>query len=583
MAARRKSAKTKTGMQTAFVRFMLVVAFFIFWMGAVSVRLVHLQVNEHSKWSKKASSQRQDSIVTKTLRGTVYDRNGNTLAMSVRVKSLSADPGMIENLAEVSQRLGRILGKKASDIAAAIEEGKAGDRRFVWLAREIDDEKVVEIREKLFETEDETGETLGRGLFWVGEQKRDYPHGTLAAHVIGFSNADDIGQAGIEKSQEEYLKAEKLRMVRQRDRQGRIFSEIELEKNPAKDVVVTISKEIQHIAERALLKGIKATRAKSGKAIVLDPKTGEILAMANYPTFDPAEFRKLKPGIWRNRSIQDQYAPGSVFKLVTYGAALEEGLIRPQGEIECGDGAITVGGYTFRDSHPVGTVSYTKAMAQSSNVGAIKTGLKIGSEKYYDYARHFGFGQKTGIGLPSEATGVLRTPDKWEGTDLASMSIGYGIDVTALQTAIAFATIANDGVMVKPQIVREIQQNGNAVERSKPESRRIVKTETARALKTMLREVVANGTAKQARLNGYSSAGKTGTAWKYDRESGGINDEKYVSSFVGFAPVDNPAVVIAVVVEEPRGAFRNGGDVSAPVFREIAESILPELKIAPDA
>ncbi len=582
MARRKPSSKKQNSMQTAFMRFMLVVAFFIFWIGAVSVRLVHLQVNEHDKWKSKASAQRQDSVETKTLRGSIFDRNGNALAMSVRVKSLSADPGLVENVDKVSRILGRILKKRPARIAAAIKRGKDKKRRFVWIAREIGDDAVSEISEKVFGAGEEEGEDLSRGLFWVGEQKRDYPHGTLAAHVIGFSNADDIGQAGIEMSQEEFLKAERLRMLRQRDRQGRVFSEIDVERTPAKDVVLTISKEIQHIAERALKRGVEATNARSGKVIVLEPQTGEVLAMANYPTFDPAEFRTLKAGTWRNSAVQDQYAPGSVFKLITYGAAIEEGMIEPTDEVECGGGRITVGGYTFSDTHDIGTVSYIEAMAESSNVGAIKTGLSVGKKKYYSYARDFGFGRTTGIGLPSEADGVLRSPHTWEGTDLASMSIGYGIDVTALQTAVAFAAIANDGVMVKPTIVKRIQQDGETLRTFESEARRVVKSETASALREMLRAVVSDGTAKRARLNGYTSAGKTGTAWKYDHAVGGINRQKFVSSFVGFAPANNPAVVIAVVIDEPRGARRSGGQVAAPVFRQIAESILPELKVPPD-
>lgn len=581
MARKKRTVKKQNSMQTAFIRFMLVVAFFIFWIGAVSVRLVHLQVNEHDKWKAKASAQRQDNIVTKTLRGSIFDRSGHALAMSVRVKSLSADPGLVEDVGRIAKILGRILKKRPAEIAKTINRGKEKKRRFVWIAREIDDDAVSEISESIFGSEDEDAD-LSQGLFWVGEQKRDYPHGTLAAHVIGFSNTDDIGQAGVEKSQEKILKAERLQMLRQRDRQGRVFSEIDVERTPAKDIVLTISKEIQHIAELALKQGVEAANARSGKVIVLEPQTGEVLAMANYPTFDPAEFRTLKPGRWRNNAVQDQYAPGSVFKLITYGAALEEGLINPYDEIECGNGSITVGGHTFRDTHAVGTVSYVEAMAESSNVGAIKTGISIGKQKYYSYARDFGFGRATGIGLPSEAGGVLRAPNTWQGTDLASLSIGYGIDVTALQTAVAFATIANDGLMVTPSIVKRIQQDGETLETIEPQSRRIVKPETASALKKMLQAVVLDGTAKRARLNGYTSAGKTGTAWKYDKATGTINREKYVSSFVGFAPANNPALVIAVVIDEPLGKRRSGGQVAAPVFRRIAESVLPELRIAPD-
>ncbi|NNE67506.1 MAG: penicillin-binding protein 2 [Pyrinomonadaceae bacterium] len=582
MARKRRTSQGNNSMQTAFIRFMLVVAFFIFWIGAVSVRLVHLQVNEHSKWKSKSEAQSTYSIVTKSLRGSVYDRNGSVLAMSVRVKSLAADPGLVENVAGLSSEVSKITGKKASRISSQINEGKLAGRKFVWLARELTDEQVEKVKKRVFENKDDSNGDLALGVRWIGEQKRDYPNGTLAAHVIGFSNSDDVGQAGIEKSQESFLKAERLRMVRERDREGRVLSETAVERTPSKDVVLTLSKEIQHITERALVRAVKTTNAKAGKAIVMDPATGEILAMANYPTFDPSEFRKLKPGVWRNSAVQDQYAPGSVFKLVTYGAALEEGKIKPEDEIECGEGQITVGGYTFNDSHAVGRVSYIEAMAESSNVGAIKTAMDLGKDTFYSYAREFGFGKRTGVGLPSEGTGILRAPERWRGTDLASMSIGYGIDVTALQTVLAFATIANDGVQVNPQIVKEVRQDGKLAEDFESESRRVVKAETARSLKKMLKQVVLDGTAKRARLNGYTSAGKTGTAWKYDKEIGTINRKKYVSSFVGFAPADDPAVVIAIVVDEPKGAMRAGGQVAAPAFKEIAENVLPALKVAPD-
>ncbi|MEZ5308722.1 MAG: penicillin-binding protein 2 [Pyrinomonadaceae bacterium] len=583
MAARKTKKARKDSMQTAFTRFMLVVAFFIFWIGAVCVRLVHLQVKEHAKWDKMASSQRQDTFETKSLRGTIFDRSGNALAMSIRVKSLSADPVMINDPIPVAKELGPIIGEKPEKIVAEIKDAHSRGKRFLWIARELEDEQVKEIEKRVFNANAaESGVDLGEGLFWVGEQKRDYPHGTLASHVIGFSNSDDIGQAGVEKSQEEILRAQKLRTVRQRDRQGRVFAETETDLEPPKDVQITISKEVQHLTEAALEKGVKRANARSGKAIVLDPKSGEILAMANYPTFSPSDFRKLKPGSWRNSAIQDQYAPGSVFKLITYSAALEEGLIAPDSTVDCGNGTITVGGHTFTDSHSVGNVTYSKAMAESSNVGAIKTGLKIGREKYYHYAKLFGFGSRTGVGLPSEAGGVLRNPKDWQGTDLASLSIGYGIDVTALQTAVAFATIANDGVRVEPRIVSKITQEGEEVESFEAQSERIVSVETARKVKKMLVEVVKSGTAKAAQVDGYSSAGKTGTAWKFDREAGGINESKYISSFAGFAPVDAPVAVILVVIDEPKGAARNGGQVAAPVFREITEGLMSFYRINPD-
>jgi cell division protein FtsI (penicillin-binding protein 3) len=401
--------------------------------------------------------------------------------------------------------------------------------------------------------------------------------------LIGFTNSEHTGRAGVEMSQESVLKGEILSKIRERDRLGRVYEETKSTTATPNDVVLTISNSIQYKTEEALSKGARNSRAKSGKVVVLDPQTGEILAMANYPTFDPNDFRNIKPATWKNRAIQDSYSPGSVFKMITYGAALEEDLIKPEKTINCGEGSITVSGHTFNDSHTIGTVSYTRAFAQSSNVGAIKTGLRVGKDRFYEYARHFGFGQKTGIRLPAETSGILRSPKTWNGDSLASMSIGYEIGVTALQSAVAFATIANDGVKIQPHVIKEIRQSdGKIVSITEPEKERVVSVETARDLRKMMQRVVTDGTAKQARLSGYTSAGKTGTAWKYDPKLKAINKNKYVSSFIGFAPADNPRVVIAVVLDEPKGGSRNGGDVAAPIFREIAEQVLPELNVLPD-
>jgi cell division protein FtsI (penicillin-binding protein 3) len=319
-------------------------------------------------------------------------------------------------------------------------------------------------------------------------------------------------------------------------------------------------------------------------AVVMVPSTGEILALANYPTFDPNRIGDASPDSLGNPAIQNSYSPGSVFKLVTYGSALEKNLISPENEIDCGNGTIEVARHRFTDSHHVGRVSYAQALAHSSNVAAIKTGLQVGKEDFYGYAKGFGFGRATGIELPAESNGILRRLDRWNGDSLASMSIGYEISVTALQMASAFATIANNGVKIQPHIIKEVRQaNDTANQAQEPARSQIVTPETARNLRKMLRQVVLTGTGKRAQLNGYSSAGKTGTAWKYDAKLKKVNESKYVSSFIGFAPAENPGVVIAVVMDEPRGGARDGGQVSAPVFRQIAEDILPELGINPDS
>jgi cell division protein FtsI/penicillin-binding protein 2 len=586
MSKRTAKNKKKNPMQTAFTRFMLVVAFFIIWIGGIGVRLVHLQVNQHEWLRGKALDQRRDTIKNKQLRGTIYDRSERALAMSVKTKTLFADPKEIDDVETAARELARVLKLKPNELLKDLREAKDAGKRFVVLARKLDEASAQKINEAL-ENKDLKKSDLPRfaGLHWREEQKRSYPYKTLAAHIVGFSNADDIGQAGIEQSQEEVLRGAVIRSWQDRDRLGRVYDESEPEeREPPKDIILTISHSIQYKTELALEKGVKEANARSGMAIVLDPKTGEILAMANYPTFDPNRFNEFPAESFINRAIHDIYSPGSVFKLVTYSTAINENLINPDGEIDCRGGFIEVAGHRFNDSHATKIMSFDEALAVSSNVAAIKTGLQVGREKFHGYAQKFGFGVATGIELPTEAGGILRPTKVWNGDSLASMSIGYEISVTALQMATAFATIANDGIRIQPHIIKEIRHaDGTVSSATKPPKTEVVNRATALGLRKMLRQVVLSGTGKRAQLNGYTSAGKTGTAWKYNPKTKRVESGRYVSSFIGFAPADNPSVVIAVVMDEPQGGARDGGQVSAPVFREIAEQVLPELNVIPDA
>ncbi|HEX8251094.1 MAG TPA: penicillin-binding protein 2 [Pyrinomonadaceae bacterium] len=590
MPKRQTVNKKRNPAQTAFTRFLFIVAIFAVWIGIIGVRLVHLQVTQHEWLKEKALDLRRVEKKSKMLRGAIYDRSERALAMSVKVKSLFADPREIEDVEATAKAVAGALKIKPNDILKDLKEAKQSGKKFVWLARKIDESAAQKLNETL-KTENlkKADEPKFAGLHWREEQKRQYPQGTLAAHIVGFSNSDDVGQAGIEQSQESALRGAVIEKWQDRDRLGRVYDESETEeREPPKDVYLTISNSIQYKVEQALKKGVEAARAKSGTAIVLDPKTGEVLAMANYPTFDPNKFNEAAPDAITNKAVQNLYSPGSVFKLVTYGGALEEKLIAPDKMFDCGGGVIKVGSREFADKHCQNSISYTEALAVSSNIGAIKTGQMLGRQSFYNYARQFGFGEPTGIELPAEAKGQIRSPESWFGDSLASMSIGYEINVTALQTAAAFATIANDGVRVKPHIIKEIRSNSSSrsdeknIQTAEVERVPVVNAETARSLRRMLREVVLSGTGKRARLNGYTSAGKTGTAWKYDAKLKRVSGSKYVSSFIGFAPADNPSVVIAVVLDEPQGGARDGGQVSAPIFREIAEGVLPELNVVPD-
>jgi len=570
--------------QTAFTRFTLIVAILVLWMGGITVRLVHLQVNQHEWLKERAIGQRQDIKRSKMPRGTIYDRDERALAMSVTVQTLYADATRIDDVKSAAKIIAKVLDSKEAAIEAQLADAKAVEKRFLPLAKGLDDETVQKINKALEDPSIRKADLPKfEGLHWREDQKRSYPYQKLAAHIIGFSNAEGIGQAGIEQSQNEILFGAIIKKLQERDRLGRVYDETVSEKEIPKDIVLTISTSMQYHAEQALERAVKVSSAKSGIAVVIDHKNGEILALANYPSFDPNKLNGITPQNLTNRAIQSVYSPGSAFKLVTYGSALERKLITPDGEIDSGNGTIEIAKHKFTDSHAIGRVSYAKAMAHSSNVCAIKTSIRVGKESFYETVKKLGFGRPTGIELPAETGGIVRSPGTWNGDSLASMSIGYEIGVSALQMASAFATIANNGVRIQPHIIKQIRQSDEqVVPLAQPENTQVVSAETARDLRMMLKQVVIAGTGKRAQLNGYSSAGKTGTAWKFDEKLKRVNSAKYVSSFIGFAPAEDPAVTIAIVIDEPKVGGRDGGQVAAPVFREIAEQILPALNVKPE-
>lgn len=567
---RRRTQKNKQS-QTIYVRFLFIVGVWVIWGLAIGVQLVHLQVNQHEELSRKASNQRRQKTNEKQLRGTIYDRTGERMAISVNAESLFVNPDKIENLEATAGKLAPILKEKPQAIVARIKRAKEEGKKNFRLAPELDDEKVDKIKEYGI-----------AGISWEKDQKRTYPHLTTAAQVIGFSNLEDKGQSGIEASQEKHLRGEMIGGYKERDRLGRVYESSENNAEPPKDVHLTIHAMIQYEAEKALKQGIDASGAKGGTAIVMDPKTGEILAMVSMPGFDLNAYRTTAPAVWKNKSIEEYYSPGSVFKLITYGAALDAGLISPNEELDCNNGSITVAGHKFTDGHPLGMASVTKALSVSNNVAAIKIAQRLDKERFYDYSRRFGFGLQSGVELPSETSGILRSPKGWAGDSLASMSIGYEVGVTSLQMASAYATIANDGVRVQPYVVREIGEEGkDPVYSAQPQRTQVVSAEAARTLRNMMRDVITTGTGKRAQLEGYTAAGKTGTAWKYDQKKG-YSEGKRISSFIGMAPAENPAVVISVMLDEPSIGDRSGGTVAAPVFKMIAEQVLPRLNVLPD-
>jgi cell division protein FtsI (penicillin-binding protein 3) len=579
----RLSRQTKSQPDVSIRRTLFVAAFVALWMLGISARLVHLQVSRHDKLVARARQQQQDAIEISPMRGPVLDREERELARTIDTTSVSIAPDEFDQHKEdtdaqvnaaiesAAQSLSSLLGLNQKTVIDQITEAKNSGRRFLWIARRIDPEKA-ELLEKM--------ELVG--VHTRKEPKRFYPNGSLAANVLGFVGLDGDGLAGIEQVYNEKIVGEPGKIFIEKDSLGRAYESTEVMGRPGQTVILTIDQSIQYQAEAALTAAIAQSGAKAGTAIVLDPHTGEILALANAPTFDPNAVGAAPPAARANWALQNIYEPGSTFKIVAFSAAIEKGLAKPDDHIDCQMGSITVAKRLIHDHHPFGSLTIADALAKSSNVAAIKLGLRVGDPAMYDFITRFGFGARTGIELPGETVGLVRPLHRWQPSSIGSIAIGQEIGVTPLQMVAAFGALANDGVRIAPHLIREIR-NGNGVTtyRPNPEQHRVIKKETAAALRGMLEGVTLNGTAKKAQLDGYTAAGKTGTAQKIDPRTRTYSATKFVASFVGFAPVNNPAVVIIVVIDEPGGAY-HGGDVAAPVFRQIAEQILPGMGVIPD-
>ena len=541
------------------------------WMLLIGARLVQLQVHQHDDLSARARNQQIGTIETSPTRGQVLDRQGRELARSIETESFFADPREIPNTDETARRIAAITGQDRAELANRLREAKASGKKFVWIARRLD----VPTANKLDVLELD-------GVFSRKEPKRYYPNDSLAAHVLGFVGSDEVGLSGVEQYYNEKIRGNSGKLFLEMDRDRRAFESYEVQPHPGQTVVLTIDQVIQYRTEQALRAAVHRAHAKSGTAIVMDPRTGEILALANAPSFDPNQPTSVSPEGRSNGALQSIYEPGSTFKIVAYSAAIEKGLVRPEDKIDCQMGQITVAGRLIHDHHPFGLLTVADALAQSSNVGAIKLGLLVGNESMYEFMRRLGFGSRTGIDLTGESPGILRPLNRWQPSSIGSLAMGQEVGVTPLQMASAYGVIANDGQWIRPHLVRELRSSdGTVLYQAKPEIRRALKPETVAALRTMLEGVTLRGTARKAQLDGYSAAGKTGTAQKIDPKTHAYSSTKYIGSFVGFAPASNPAVVIIVVIDEPQGAY-HGGDVAAPVFREIAEQILPDLGVLPD-
>ncbi len=546
------------------------------WALCMGYRLVDLQVLRSGEMRAQARRQQEQVISLDARRGLLYDRDGRELAMSIEVDSIVAVPSAIEDPAATAARLSPVLDPargRTQKAIAALTERLTGDGMFVWVRRKVDPGVRAAVEQLDL-----------KGITFVREHKRFYPHGGLAAHAIGWAGMDNKGMAGLELYLDDRIRGRNGQLFALRDARGKKFLKVtRREPTPGDGVVLTIDEAIQHITERELHQAMEDTGAAAGTAIVLDPATGDVLAMANEPTYNPNKPGESTAEQRRNRAILDAYEPGSTFKVVTMAAALEQGLVRPTEVIDCQNGAIRVGRAVLHDHKPFGMLTATEILEHSSNVGAIKIGLRLPQDAFYDTIRSFGFGEKTGIEMPAESRGILRAPDDWSGLSQATMSFGQEIGVTPLQLVTAIAAVANGGVLQPPRaILRTLDPEGRVIEATQPrEPRRIISERTAESLRRMMMTVVDDGTAKAARMPGYSIAGKTGTAQKIG-PGGGYDPNRFVASFVGFVPASRPALTILVVLDEPRGSMYHGGDIAAPVFRRIALPALRYLGVPPE-
>ncbi len=579
----RLSRQTDSQPDVSIRRTLFVAAFVAFWMVGISAKLVYLQVSRHEHLVARARQQQQDAIETTPTRGPVVDRQERELARTIDTTSVFVAPDEFKKnkndtesqitaaINHTAQSLSSILGLDKKTVFNKINDARNSGSRFLWIARRIAADKAHLL---------EAAELAG--VHTRKEPKRFYPNGSLAANVLGFVGLDGNGLAGIEQVYNEKITGEPGKLFIEKDSRGRAYESTEIAGRPGQTIVLTIDQGIQYQAEAALTAAIEQTAAKAGTAIVLDPHTGEILALANAPTFDPNDVSAATPAARNNWALQNIYEPGSTFKIVAFSAAIEKGLAKPDDHIDCQMGSITVAKRVIHDHKPFGNLTVAEALAKSSNVAAIKLGLRVGDPTMHEYITRFGFGSRTGIELPGETAGLLRPVSRWQPSSIGSIAIGQEVGVTPLQMAAAFGVLANDGVRIAPHLIREIRNTaGASTFRPTPEQHRVISKETASALRGMLEGVTLNGTAKKAQLDGYTAAGKTGTAQKIDPQTRTYSKTKFVASFVGFAPVNNPAVVIIVVIDEPGGAY-HGGDVAAPVFRQIAEQILPEMGVIPD-
>lgn len=556
-------------------RTIILTFFFFLWFFGLTLRLIQLQVIEHSRLKAAVVEQNQLKQDIFPERGTIYDRRGKIMARSLPAPSVwflpSDDEPLEQQLARI-RRLQNILGlseKEVQKINARIEDGAT----FIYVKRKISQEKAALVRSLNLS-----------GIHFQQEHKRYYPSGTLAAHALGGVDIDDKGASGAEFQYNTRLEGVKGQSLILRDAHKRRYHlEVLKEPTPGEDLILTIDETIQYIAERALEKAVREKDAQWGTVIISRPSSGEILALANYPAYDPNFYPPSAPETERNQAIQNNFEPGSTFKIITAAAARETGLVNFHDNFDCTAGKIKVAGWTIFDHKKMGILTFPEVIIHSSNVGTIQIGYRIGPENLYKTIKNFRFGEKTGIDLPGEEKGIFHALKSWTKTSLSAHAIGYEISVTAVQILQAMNIIANRGCLIPPRITRDTLDLSGSMKASAGPCERVISEKTANELiDRVFEKVVLDGTGQAAQLNGFAVAGKTGTAQKLDPAGRGYSANKHVATFVGFVPAENPVLSMVVVIDDPKIGLHYGGQVAAPVFRDIASRVLLYLRQSPE-
>jgi cell division protein FtsI (penicillin-binding protein 3) len=553
------------------VRLLILAGFVLFWMTAIFGRIAYLQLFCHSEYLSRAARQQRHTIDIYPKRGVIFDRNMHPLAMSVPVQSAFAVPAEIKDRELVAHLLSDAVGMPAEEIREKLDSGST----FVWIKRKLPPEKSDAV------------ESLNlKGIYLQEENQRYYPKRDLASHVLGFVDVDEKGLGGIEREYDNLIRGKEEKVVVMADARQHWFERGEAQQDRGINIVLTIDEKIQYVAERELAAEMEKTHALAGSVIVQDPNSGAILALANWPKFNPNSATDVPAAARTNRAISDIYEPGSIFKLITLAAAFDQNLIRADEVFDCQNGAVTVAGHVIHDHKRYGLLTVADILAHSSDVGAIKVALRLGSPKFYEYIRGFGFGSPTGVDLPGESRGLVERLEHWGSYSIASISMGQEVGVTPLQMVTAVSSIANGGLLYKPHVVEQMRNGDNILPLEGPSAvadpKRVIRPETAATLRGLMEGVILHGTGRHARLDGWTAAGKTGTAQKIDPATGRYSPHNVIASFTGFAPINNPAVTILVSIDSPGGYPHEGGDVAAPVFKRIAEQILPYLDVPQD-